>query len=347
MATETQENKPYQFRDLLPVRSREEKRVSVGTHQDQNKYIEIKIVVEEFRFYLYLLFCFIIILGAVLTRLKSEAYFGCDKYPELLTSVFGSLNICYVFDFPPATYVLPFLYSFVIVFVYIYSIASIFRAWIAKEEGNITRNEFLVYSGALIYVALSASLFCTIFAVPPNPSEDRLTIHIHTIPYTNLCVALGILQIAVTWFGTKVAWLHLNAPIWLRLCSLFYVSMLQLTVISKIILHINALSDIGPCDPGPLWKEKICNSSTNLEDRICGKGYFWDVKDPMAVVWSEMTEHAWRLTGILCPLIQSGYFWFQRFKTHCIIFSVRDNKNIEVVQEVQNSKDLDDEKITS
>ena len=84
------------------------------------------------------------------------------------------------------------------------------------------------------------------------------------------------------------------------------------------------------------------NSSQEIppEDSISGKGYFWDVKDPMAVLWSQMTEHSWRLTGILCPLIQSGYFWFQRFKTHCIIFSVRDNKNIEVVQEVQNSKDF-------
>ena len=348
MPTETQENKLVQLRNRC-----EEKRVAVGTHDDKNKYIEMKIVVEECRFYFYLLFCFITLLGYILSNWKTESYFGCDKYPELLTSIFGSLSICYVYDFPPSTYVLPFLYSFVIVFVYIYAIASIFRAWIAKEEAKITRNAFHVYCGALIYVALSASIFCTIFAVPPNPGEDYLTIHIHTIPYTNLCVALGVLQIAVTWFGTNVAWLDLKAPIWLRLCSLFYVSLLQITVISKIILHINALSDIGPCDPGPMWKEKICNSSTNPEerippeDRICGKGYFWDVKDPMAVLWSQMTEHSWRLTGILCPLIQSGYFWFQRFKTHCIIFSVRDNKNVQVFQEVQNTKGLGDEKITS
>ena len=51
MPAETQENKLVQFRNRC-----EEKRVAVGTHEDKNKYIEMKIVVEECRFYFYLLF---------------------------------------------------------------------------------------------------------------------------------------------------------------------------------------------------------------------------------------------------------------------------------------------------
>ena len=316
-----------------------EPQLLINEHQDGNKAIGIKIVVESFRFYLYLIFVFLNIVGGILTNLKTESYFGCNKYPELLTSIFGSLNICYIYDFPPATYVLPFIYSFVTLCAYLYAAASIFRAWVAKEENQITQTAFRIYSCAMVYVAISASLFSTIFAVPPNPGEDRWTIHIHTVPYTNLCVALAVLQIAVTWFGIRVAWEHLKAPGWLRLCSLFYASLLQITIASKIILHINALSDIGPCNPGSNWKEKICNAtvsdgvlryiSEESEERICGKGYFWDVSHPTAVLWSQITEQLFRITGIACPLIQSGWFWFHRFDTHYLILWVQDNKDVQ------------------
>ena len=38
---------------------------------------------------------------------------------------------------------------------------------------------------------------------------------IHTIPYSNFCVALFVLAVIVTWFGEKVAWDGLGIPSWL------------------------------------------------------------------------------------------------------------------------------------
>ena len=288
--------------------------------------IDFKIVVEEFRFYWYLLFCVMTLLGYILTVNFAESYFGCDKYPALLTSVFGSLNMCVYYDFPPVTYVLPSLYSIVVVLAYLYVIAAIFRAWISKEENRISNLAFKIYSGVLVYFALSISFFSTIFAVPPNLGEGSETVQIHTLPYSNLCVALCSLQICVTWFGVNVAWTELNAPKLFKLCSIGCVGLLTFTAISKIILHINALGDVGECNPGKNWKELICQSP-NAND-ICGKGLIWRVHSEEAIIFSRLVEWTFRLSALVAPLFQTGYLYFRHFRTHHIIFSVRDNKEV-------------------
>ena len=302
----------------------------------KDKMIEVNVFVEEFRFYFYLVFCIITFIGYVLTESLTADYFGCDKFHKLLTDVFGSLNLCVYFDFPPATYVLPSLYSILVVIVYLYAIASIFRAWISKQENRISAFSFKLYTAVFIYFALSASLFSTIFAVQPNPAESPNTVLIHTIPYSNIAIALCTLQVAVTWFGIKVAWEDLKAPKWLRFCSLFCTAGMVVATSVKIIQHINALGDLGEdCGKYPDWKKIICESSdldheqrTGIHRHICGKGLIWSVYDPTYTTIAIVTEKAWVIFTVLFPFAQSGYFWFQRFKTHHIIFSVRDNKPV-------------------
>ena len=239
---------------------------------------------------------------------------------------FGSVNLCVVFDFPPATYILPSLYSVLVVFVYLYALAAIFRAWISKHENRITPLFFKLYSGAFVYFALSCSIFSTIFAVAPNPPEGKFTVLIHTIPYSNLIVALCCLQIAVTWFGIKVSWAHLNAPKWLRFCSILGLLGMIITTLFKVIQHTNALADIGECNPGIDWKEKVCNSQDSNPVHVCGKGWLWSVHEQETYkMMASINEKAWIIFTILFPTFQSGYFWFARFKTHYIICSIRDS----------------------
>ena len=90
------------------------------TENAKDKAIEVKVVVEDFRFYFYLVFCLITFTGWILTTFYTKDFFGCDKYGNLLSDVFGSVNLCVVFDFPPATYILPSLYSVLVVFVYLF-----------------------------------------------------------------------------------------------------------------------------------------------------------------------------------------------------------------------------------
>ena len=295
------------------------------TENAKDKAIEIKVVVEEFRFYFYLVFCLITFTGWILTTFYAKNFFGCDKYGKLLEDVFGSVNLCVVFDFPPATYILPSLYSVLVVFVYLYALAAIFRAWISKHEKRITPLFFTLYSGAFVYFALSCSIFSTIFAVAPNPLEGKFTVLIHTIPYSNLIVALCCLQIAVTWFGIEVSWAPLNAPKWLRFCSILGLFGMMITTLFKVIQHINALSDIGECNPVINWKEEVCNSQDLNAVHVCGNGLLWSVHEGSYKMMASVNEKAWVIFTILFPLFQSGYLWFARFKTHHIIFSIRDS----------------------
>ena len=293
----------------------------------KEKAIEINIVIEDFRFSLYVALLALIFIGYLLTHFFASSYFGGENYSKLLTDVFGSLSLCVYFDFPPATYVLPSIYSIIVVFAYLYSFTSIFRAWVSKAEKRISPFSFKVYSGIFIYFALSASYFSTIFAVQPNPAEDPNTILIHTIPYTNLCLALSVIQVAVTWFGMKVAWVDLKAPHGFRVFSVVSAFGLVIATCAKLILHINALGDLGACDLGKDWKKVVRDSSDDKP--LCGAGLFWRVHSKEYIIVSNIFENAWKVFAILIPVLQSGYFWFQRFRTHFIVFSIRDNKTIE------------------
>lgn len=68
---------------------------------------DISFVVEELRLAGYAAFWVLVLTGAVLTRL----YGHVDMHDTVLTRVFGYNNICVFFDYPPATYVLPFLWA--------------------------------------------------------------------------------------------------------------------------------------------------------------------------------------------------------------------------------------------
>ena len=291
--------------------------------------VDFKLIVEEFRFYWYLLFCLMLLLGVVVTKAYTPSYFGCDKYGSLLASLFGSINMCVYFDFPPVTYILPSIYSMVVVFAHFYVTAAIFRAWISKEEKRISKRSFKIYCGVMIYFALSMDFFATIFAVPPNLAENPFTIQIHTVPYTNLCIALCLLQICVTWFGINVAWTELNAPKIFRVVSIGGVGVLAFTAISKLVLHINALGDVGRCNPGQTnwtldWTKQLCDSED--PDKFCGKGLMWSVHSEGSIIFSKFVEMTFLLSALIAPLFQCGYLYFRHFRTHHIIFSVRDNK---------------------
>ena len=105
--------------------------------------IEIAVVVEFYRFIFYSWFFFIIVIGTALTY-GVTAKENEDFY-KVIEGIFGSVNICAYFDFPPSTYFLPALYSIQIILIYKYSFLSVFRAWVAKLEKKISRCGFILY----------------------------------------------------------------------------------------------------------------------------------------------------------------------------------------------------------
>ena len=108
--------------------------------------LEISVVVEFFRFLFYLWFVMIVAVGISLTygvTAVSMKTAGNETFYEIIEGVFGSVNICAFFDFPPATYVLPTMYAILLLLLYQYAIVSVFRAWMALEENKIKQKEFL------------------------------------------------------------------------------------------------------------------------------------------------------------------------------------------------------------
>ena len=268
------------------------------------KEIKLFVVVEFLRLLLYAWFLLIVVVGTTLTRLCVE-----EDYKKTVTSIFGALNICAMFDFPPSTYVLPSMYAVLLIFVYHYSVASIVRAWIAKEEGKMSGAAFILYSCTFIYFSLSAAIFSTIFAVQPNPNEPK-TILIHTLPFTNLIIALTSLQIAVTWFGISISWMHLNTPTYLRFGSIVCVGGLVVTSIFKVLQQINSLGDLGVGNQGV----------------ATGKGMWYNVSDDTLGVVHQVVDASWMMFAFVGPMFQSLYITCKKFDTHGVIITFGDNR---------------------
>ena len=178
---------------------------------------------------------------------------------------------------------------------------------------KITQKEFVIYTYAFLYFALSAAMFSTIFAVQPDPGNPD-TIIIHTLPFTNLIIALTVLQIAVTWFGRTVSWKGLKhknklTKRFLRLCTNICLGTLILTTIFKVIHQINALADLK--NPESIGTKK-------------DNGLWFNVHNHKPLL--QLIDKTWLLAALGGPMMQSGYLTFKTFHAHLIIFTVRDNR---------------------
>ena len=275
------------------------------------KQIKVTVVVEKLRFIFLISFMVIIGVGVVLTELFTPHFVSGDiKKP--LRDAFGVLSVCVYFDYPPATYVLPTLYALELFFIYMYVIAIVFRAWIAKEEGKLSCCSFGVFTSAFVYIALSMSYFSTIFAVQPNPEGTReemiRSISMHTIPYTNLMIALCVLQVVVTWFNIQISWKTLGVSWYIRGSSYCLTVGLIITSLVKILCHINALTDLG-------------------------NGSMWTVNDETINRYLQIHDYVWLAFALVLPAIQSGYLAYCKYDNHVVIFSVSDNRRANTGQE--------------
>ena len=283
--------------------------------KDYDQQIRISIVVENFRTLFYWLFLLTVLLGMFLTKV-----FAKPGSALILTDVFGASNICANFDFPPATYFLPFVWIFPMFAAVTYDIVSMFRIWIANAEGRITGKSTRLLFMAHIYFILSIMVFSTIFAVSPN-REDPATMLVHTIPYINLKVSMFFLQLAVVWFGTKVSWKKLKFPGCItKDCFIAFgwahVILQCICMIVSNITIINALGDMG-------------------EANLAGKGLWWSVHTDQSMnTFSDIfTNKASFFLNILYPLAQSQYLGYRGAQniasTHAVIISIKNKMDIE------------------
>ena len=173
---------------------------------------------------------------------------------------------------------------------------------------------FIGYIVGMTYVGLSVIIFTTIFAVQPEKG-DAVSIRAHTIPYTNLTVALAVLAVLVTWFGEKVAWVGLDLFPFLAQINYVMVFFQLTTVPVKMIHHINCLSDLE-------------------------NGLWWNPADsPKITMFIQIFDYIFLATVVAWPTLQSAYLSYKREKTHCVYAIIEDNRKAKTVaDEVKNSE---------
>ena len=273
--------------------------------------IRITIVVECFRALFYYGLIFTLLLGYILTTL-----FVTKDHAAIIQDVFGAPNICTYMDFPPATYVLPFVYVLPMLAGMTYSIVSIFRISIAHKERKISRLTKILLWIAHVHFILSLIWLTIIFAVNPN-RENPETMIVHTLPYINLKIAFCTLQVSVVYFGTNVAWKEMDfSPCckkkWFVLFCWIHAILQFITMVVSNIMILNALGDMG-------------------ESGLLGKGLRWNVHDPTSkAITDAFANRAAFVLNFIIPLLQSQYLFTKGFrdisKTHTISFYISDNQ---------------------
>ena len=277
----------------------------IETYKDgAEQKVKLFVVVELFRFLYYVSMVLIILVGVVLSVGFSEV-----DYTAIIKSISGSINVCVYMDFPPATYVLPAMHSLCPILVFVYTIASIFRAWVSKEEKKMSRWSFILYVSAFVYFFQSVLLIPTIFAVQPNP-KIPVTIMIHTLPFTNLAIGVTLLQYATTWFSCKVTYFEGEKPKYMPIGNYVCSVVLTITTIFKVVFHINMMDGL----------------KLNIHDEVISNGWIWDVNNEIIGSVSQVMDAIWMICALVLPLIESGYLTWKKLDSHGLIFVIEDNR---------------------
>ena len=293
------------------------------------------IVVELFRFVFYLWFVVFFIVGLSFTH-GLAPYLEDNHYKKSVSKVFGKINDSGIFGIPPWTYVLPTFYAIQLVIIFQYCILSVFRAWIAKLENKITGKSFALYFSVFSYFFLSTAVFSTIFAIQPDIQKPN-TILIHTLLFTNLIIALSLLQVAVTWFGRNVSWKELKhhskfSKKCLRWGSEACMVALVITSTLKIIHQINAVGALNFTEDSDITKENTNDVDTidskpdDTQQKYQPHGMWFNVHDDSVQLALEFVDKLWLIMALFCPMIQSLYLTSKGLDTHGIIISIEDNR---------------------
>ena len=281
------------------------------TSDGKERTINIFLVKEMIRFWFYVYFTFILALGFIITALFAE-----EGYKNAVPLLSGSVNLCIYLDFPPAIYVLPGFYAVWPIIVFLFVVASIFRAWISKMESKISGLSLRLYTFALVYFLLAVLNVAITFAIQPDLKNLPESWIIHTLPFTNLILAVLLLQIAMTWFNVQVAWVDLKEAKWLEYLNYFILAIIVLTSVIKITQHINTFGCLKLGEGG----------------KVLDNGWMWSVNSKIIGQVCQVADIIWVIFALVIPMCQSGYMSLRICdQTHALRITIEDNRNAKLV----------------
>jgi hypothetical protein len=205
----------------------------------------IPIVVEKLRLVGYACFWGMVATGIFLTR----AFSSVDLDQTLLREVFGYNNICVYFDYPPSTYVLPFLWAGTLVVLLAYLGAHWLHMRSELVQGTLSLGLYRTLTALKVAEALALVAFSTIFAVAPEGRDH--TLMIHTVPFFLLQIGLVSLALSNTVHGIRGGyWRRLELPSWFHRGAIVYCVVFAVVVAVKIPMTANSL--LG----SPWWDQR-------------------------------------------------------------------------------------------
>jgi len=271
-------------------------------NDDGEHTLNMVVVIEDFRVAFYLTSLALTGIGMLLTKAFTK-----EDYGAIIEDVYGFSNTCIYFDFAPATYILPILWVFAVIFGFLYTMAAILRIHIAYLERKLTRCAFVLLIIAYVYVAFSIILFSIAFAVQPE-REKHETMVVHTFSYLNWKLMYAILQVAVVYFGINVSWKNLSIPRWFNTASIVHAVALVITALISFLMILNALADMG-------------------EAGMVGRGKWWSVRSKANIVMGNLfVNYVSLVVGIVFPLVHAMFLCRYGVESHALVVAVQDNR---------------------
>jgi len=266
----------------------------------KNRELHVRVVVQTLRLAAMSLFALLVVLAISLTKIFN----GGIPEDNIIKKSFGANNVCLYFDFAPAIYVMPPLWSLVSIVVAFYCVASIYRYRIAWAEGKLTASFRKILSFISSGFILAVVGFSLCFAVQPR---DHTRLIIHTLPFTHLIIWQILEQGAVVYFGFKCGWTEKDSegqpymPTIYKWISLLHWILQAVHGIMHVIYQLNGLLMKG--------------------------GLFIKVTTPWFATMGEFSGYVYLFLAFVCPFLQSAYETYKNKRTHKLLVIIRDNRD--------------------
>ena len=124
-----------------------------------------------------------------------------------------------------------------------------------------------------------------------------------------MVVSMATLQLAVTWFNSKVAWKNIHSKV-LHMSNYIVAVTMTTASIAKVFQHINAFGGLRMGEDG----------------EVVDNGWIVSVNNQQFGMFCQINDAIWMLSAIVVPVCQSGYLTWRKFDTHGLILTIEDNR---------------------
>jgi hypothetical protein len=296
------------------------------------------LVLDDIRTALYAWFMCIIVIGYIITKSATTVL---DVHPSVLEWWWGVSNVCIVFDFPPSNYIMPGLYTILIIIFFVMTVLLFIRQKEANLAGQISNGWYYFLNYLRISECLFACAFMTIFAVSPDANSmaagDPTSLIFHSGPFVLMVIAMTTLTLSDFIYDSYTGFasiLGLKEGKGKKVPWYFYIVAIYPIVFAVIsLIYICFLANPLMRPPTPLvpyWVNPEGLNATMAEHNITDlhsfpcldndwpnnptcSGKFFCQNCPNMMEFTGFVDKAWTVLVLIPPLLKSlvSSIWFR------------------------------------